>query len=349
MSDRLTTEELLEVRKNFRIDFAPVMLQRFFPNIFTSQSKFVVFEEINEDVPMAPLVLPLINGKPDKNEGFEATKLEPAYVKSTHKIDPEQSTQRLPGEALGGSLDPVTRLAMIRADSLQKEEKAILQRLEKIATDVLYDGSCTLVGDDYPARLIDYNRRAENTIKLSGIDKWSAMDKATYDPTEDLEEWASNCQGIASDFIFDKKSWALFISFKAVKEKRDTTQRGETTSIQTGPTIKRGAAEKAMQYKGTFGEFNLWLFAGEVMQADRSTLSLARENTILITPSSGDGSQAYGAIRDAKANAAGVISVSRYPKNWFSDGDVSEEWIQTQCAPLLVPDNPNNVVAVTVD
>ncbi len=56
---------------------------------------------------------------------------------------------------------------------------------------------------------------------------------------------------------------------------------------------------------------------------------------------------AYGGIKDAKANANGIVKAKRYPKNWFTD-DPSVEYLQTQAAPLPVVPNPNDFVHVEV-
>ncbi|MCH2058303.1 MAG: major capsid protein, partial [Thalassotalea sp.] len=70
-------------------------------------------------------------------------------------------------------------------------------------------------------------------------------------------------------------------------------------------------------------------------------------NKILLGNSSYDGVRCYGAIQDVDANDEGVVSASRYPKNW-KQPDPSVEYIMTQSAPLMVTPDPNAFVDVTV-
>lgn len=52
------------------------------------------------------------------------------------------------------------------------------------------------------------------------------------DPTDDIEAYALNASGVVNIIVFDPKGWALFRSFKAVKEKLDT-RRGSNSELET--------------------------------------------------------------------------------------------------------------------
>ena len=75
-------------------------------------------------------------------------------------------------------------------------------------------------------------RSAANNITQSGSTEWSKRDKSTYDPTDDIEAYALNASGVVNIIVFDPKGWALFRSFKAVKEKLDT-RRGSNSELET--------------------------------------------------------------------------------------------------------------------
>jgi len=75
-------------------------------------------------------------------------------------------------------------------------------------------------------------RSAANNITQSGGTEWSKRDKSTYDPTDDIEAYALNASGVVNIIVFDPKGWALFRSFKAVKEKLDT-RRGSHSELET--------------------------------------------------------------------------------------------------------------------
>ena len=75
-------------------------------------------------------------------------------------------------------------------------------------------------------------RSAANNITQSGSTEWSKRDKSTYDPTDDIEAYALNASGVVNIIVFDPKGWALFRSFKAVREKLDT-RRGSHSELET--------------------------------------------------------------------------------------------------------------------
>ncbi|KAA9950728.1 major capsid protein E, partial [Escherichia coli] len=77
---------------------------------------------------------------------------------------------------------------------------------------------------------VDMGRSAANNITQSGGTEWSKRDKSTYDPTDDIEAYALNASGVVNIIVFDPKGWALFRSFKAVRDKLDT-RRGSHSEL----------------------------------------------------------------------------------------------------------------------
>ncbi|MCV5760653.1 major capsid protein, partial [Escherichia coli] len=108
---------------------------------------------------------------------------------------------------------------------------------------------------------VDMGRSAANNITQSGGTEWSKRDKSTYDPTDDIEAYALNASGVVNIIVFDPKGWALFRSFKAVKEKLDT-RRGSHSELETA--VKD--LGKAVSYKGMYGDVAIVVYSGQYVE-----------------------------------------------------------------------------------
>ncbi len=121
---------------------------------------------------------------------------------------------------------------------------------EKLRREV--KGKYTMTGEAFDPVEVDMGRSAANNITQSGGTEWSKRDKSTYDPTDDIEAYALNASGVVNIIVFDPKGWALFRSFKAVKEKLDT-RRGSNSELETavkdlGEAVSYNRADR--QYAG---------------------------------------------------------------------------------------------------
>lgn len=204
---------------------------------------------------------------------------------------------------------------------------------------VLY-GKYTMTGDKFDPVEVDMGRSAVNNIIQAGGAAWSGKDKETYDPTEDIEAYALNASGVVNIIVFDPKGWALFRSFKAVREKLDT-RRGSNSELETA--LKD--LGKAVSYKGMYGDVAIVVYAGQYIEGDTKKnylpdLSMVLGNTLA------RGLRTYGAIQDVDALNAGINSSTRYPKNWIQTGDPAREFTMVQSAPLMLLADPDEFVSV---
>ncbi len=129
--------------------------------------------------------------------------------------------RRLPDEDPQNLADPAYRRRRIIMQNMRDEELAIAQVEEMQAVSAVLKGKYTMTGEAFDPVEVDMGRSAANNITQSGGTEWSKRDKSTYDPTDDIEAYALNASGVVNIIVFDPKGWALFRSFKAVKEKLD--------------------------------------------------------------------------------------------------------------------------------
>jgi hypothetical protein len=342
MFNALSTSTMLDIVKTVG-KFEPFFLTLFFPSVITFEDESIHFDKVSEEVVMAPFVSPVVAGKVHKERGGVLAKFTPAYVKPKNVVKPSQTMKRRPGESYLGDLTPAQRKQAAITSHLMNQDKAITFREEWMAAQAILTGSVTVKGEDYPEQVVDFNRSAANNISLAGGAKWDAVDPETYDPTDDLTNWAEKSTGATNLIVMGKTAWTKFSSFAAVKAKLDN-RRGSSSNMETA-TKDLGLVTS---YKGFFGDVEIWVYTGQYVDPDTSVKSYYMPvNMILMGNRAYEGVRAYGAIQDVTASDEGIVAASRWSKNWQTP-DPSAEYVMTQSAPLMVTPDADAFVAVTV-
>lgn len=342
MFNAINTSTMLEVVERVG-KFEPFFLRLFFPNAMTFNTETIHFDDISEEIVMAPFVAPVVAGKVHKERGGVLKSFKPGYLKPKHVVKPGKNLKRRPGESFLGDMTPAQRKQAAIVDHLVNQDRAITYREEWMAAQAVLTGQIIVESEDHPQVLMDYNRSAANNITLTGPAKWDTVNAESYDPTDDITNWAENADGAINVIVMGKGAWTRFSSFKAVKDKLDT-RRGSASQMETA-TKDLG---KVVSFKGYFGDVEIWVYTGQYTDPETNTKHYYMpEEMILLGNMSYDGVRAYGAIQDVKANDEGVVAASRWPKNWQQE-DPSVEYVMTQSAPLMVTPNPDEFVAVKV-
>lgn len=341
LDDVFTTADLYAAIKTIRIP-STFFLDRYFvaPPKFSTQ-EHIVFDEVLEGLPvMAPFVSPAVAAKSQERSGYQAKSFRPAYVKPKHAIKPRDFIQRLPGEALMGELSPQQRRDQTVLYLLGLQKRQILARLEWMAAQAVINGTVKVEGEDYPAQVVDFGRDKDNSIIISAAnDRWSNTDA---DIISQLESWSGKILSKTgyggADLIMSPETWAAFRKNKSVLEQADL-RRGVTNI----PTLDPQVAQEGAIFKGTYGEYSIYVYAGRFREQD-GTISRgleAGEVVMVAAPSEGGtggiyGVRAFGAIQDADS----LQAIDIFPKTWINQ-DPSSEMLMSQSAPLMIPGRPN--------
>ncbi len=243
-----TTAQLLAANeKKFKFD--PLFLRLFFRESYPFTTEKVYLSQIPGLVNMALYVSPIVSGEVIRSRGGSTSEFTPGYVKPKHEVNPQMTLRRLPDEDPQNLADPAYRRRRIIMQNMRDEELAIAQVEEMQAVSAVLKGKYTMTGEAFDPVEVDMGRSAANNITQSGGTEWSKRDKSTYDPTDDIEAYALNASGVVNIIVFDPKGWALFRSFKAVREKLDT-RRGSNSELETA--VKD--LGEAVSYKGMYGD-----------------------------------------------------------------------------------------------
>ena len=334
-----TTAQLLAVNeKKFKFD--PLFLRIFFRESYPFSTEKVYLSQIPGLVNMALYVSPVISGKVIRSRGGTTSEFTPGYVKPKHEVNPQMTLRRLPDEDPQKLTDPAYRRRRIILQNMKDEELAIAQVEEMQAVSAVLSGKYTMTGEAFEPVEVDMQRSAKNNIVQAGAAAWSARDKETYDPTDDIETYAVNASGVVNIIVFDPKGWSLFRSFKAVKDKLDT-RRGSNSELETA--LKD--LGQAVSYKGMYGDVAIVVYAGQYVEGGVQKNYLP-DNTMVLGNTQARGLRTYGCIQDVDAQREGINASARYPKNWVQSGDPAREFTMIQSAPLMLLADADEFVSV---
>lgn len=334
-----TTAQLLAANEQ-KFKFDPLFLRLFFRESYPFTTEKVYLSQIPGLVNMALYVSPIVSGEVIRSRGGSTSEFTPGYVKPKHEVNPQMTLRRLPDEDPQNLADPAYRRRRIIMQNMRDEELAIAQVEEMQAVSAVLKGKYTMTGEAFDPVEVDMGRSEENNITQSGGTEWSKRDKSTYDPTDDIEAYALNASGVVNIIVFDPKGWALFRSFKAVKEKLDT-RRGSHSELETA--VKD--LGKAVSYKGMYGDVAIVVYSGQYVE-NGVKKNFLPDNTMVLGNTQARGLRTYGCIQDADAQREGINASARYPKNWVTTGDPAREFTMIQSAPLMLLADPDEFVSV---
>ena len=325
------------------------LLDAFFPQVQTEVSEEIHFDIDSSRPTLAPFVSPLVAGKAQVEDGFTTKSFKPAYVKEKRRFNPNDPMKRQIGEAIGGTMTPAQRREFALNRSLARMLERLTRRKEWMASSVLRTGTVTVVGDDYPSKLVDFGRAAGNTVALTSGDRWGETDISPYD---DVQTWIgtvqSNGGGAVTKVVMDPKAWALFWADPTVQKLLDLRRPVGTEGLYNGLVVRgqtdAGMAPKFEMYHGNIGSVEFWTYSQPYTDDAGSTANFMPDYTVILAGPALEGVRAYGAVLD---EAAGYQALEYFVKSWL-ENDPAVRWLLLQCAPLIVPYRPNASFCATV-
>ena len=127
-----TTIDLIGVVPNLKTAQS-FLLDRFFPNIVTSDTEEVAIDVDIGKRRMAPFVSPLVEGRLVEQRRFQTNSFKPAYVKDKRAPDLLKPVRRTIGERIGGALTGAEReMANLEAEMTDQVD-ILTRRLEWMA------------------------------------------------------------------------------------------------------------------------------------------------------------------------------------------------------------------------
>lgn len=327
-------------------------LDKFFPNMVISPTEDIHFDVQFKTRRLAPFVSPNAPGKLMNEQGYATKTLRPAYVKPKTVFNPNSAIKRSAGEQIGGNLSPLQRYQTRINNVLMDQVDTIMRRMEWMAVQGLVNGSITISGDQYPETEVDFGRKSQHSIALTGGNLWDANTPPNI--LAQLMDWKlmilQATGANALDVVMDVDAWKKFIENTYVKERFVRFQGSSQTTLQSGQPLGEGGT-----FMGTIDGFNIWVYAAWYIDDDGTEQPMLDSGRVILTGPQLAGTRAFGAILDeaawspeiAGATQPGLISVPIFPKSWI-ENDPPQRQIMCQSAPLVVPTRVNASVSAKV-
>lgn len=330
----------------------PFFLDLFFTSMQQFDTEKVAFDRVDRARRLAPFVSPNVAGKPMRQQGYQTFDFAPAYVKPKSIVDSTRPLKRMAGERLLGAMTPEERYRRIIAELMAEQQNQIVRTEEWMAAQELLNGAVVVSGDDYPAMTVDFARPANQTIVLTGGNRWGQSGVSALGSLRSWNTTIMQASGFnATVVIMDPLAEQLFINDTAVLEilnNRVNTPVGADFKIGNLQIagVQSGAIGSEVKYLGSIGEFEIFVYQQLYTNADGTVSQMMPNNTVIMAnPEGVQGTRLYGAIRDAEA---GFRPLARYPKMWRME-DPSVTFLMTQSAPLPVMGWPQASLSATVN
>ncbi|CBG89338.1 major capsid protein [Citrobacter rodentium] len=348
MKNIFDTSVLVQVVPNLKTS-QNWLLDRFFPNVVTSDQEEVA---IDVDVGlrrMSPFVSPLVEGKLVESRTYQTNTFKPAYIKDKRAPDLRKPIRRQIGERIGGEYTAAEREMLNLQFEMADQIDMINRRLEWMAASALTTGTVTVSGDGYETRVVNFGRDPSLTVTLSGSDVWPltvAAGATNTRPSDDIEDWQTRVLqksgAVATDLIFTNKSWRAFRLDTTIKDNAITFPALSPfgNQVNAGAQIMKGAV-----YKGRWGNFDLWLYNDWFIDPeDNKEKPLIPDGAVLMSCADLMGTRAFGVIMDPAFNY-GPLAYA--PKTWVKE-DPAQRLLLMQSAPLVIPSRVNASLCATV-
>jgi hypothetical protein len=333
------TATLVQVVPNLKVA-QQFLLDRFFTNLVTADSEEVA---IDVDVGlrrMAPFVSPLVEGKLVEQRRYQTNVFKPAYIKDKRAPDLRKPVRRMIGERIGGEFDGQEREMANLAMEMTDQIDILNRRLEWMAAQALLTGTVPIVGEGYPAVVVDFGRDPSLTVALTGTAEWTTANilAGTASPTADIEAWqhqilkASGARVV--DIVFTPTAFSRFLADQVLKGVVFyPTLAGFGNQVNPGAQIDQGAV-----YKGQWGQYNLWVYNDWYIDpVTNEEMPMLPDGSVVLSGPALQGTRAFGMIMDPAFNYAAMPYA---PKTWLNE-DPAQRFIMMQSAPIVIPSRVN--------
>lgn len=324
-------------------------LNLLFNNEMHFETEWIEFEKITDQRKLAPLVVPMAQGRPIYTEAAALARVKPAYVKPKDPVSLARILKRRPGQmgtgAPGGT--PQSRYNAIIGDIMRAHRDAIERRWEWMASEAVQDGLVVLADESYPSTTVDFNRDPAHTIQLTAGNYWGESGVSILD---DIEAWRTMVNkakfgGPTNRLTIGADVWAVM---RKDPEIRELLKASDFASSNNGMELNLGLRDpqdsKAQRVGRLSGTLEVWIYSDYYQDEFGNMVEFLDPRDVVLTGPNVQGVRCFGAILDSDAN---FQALSMFPKMWKNQ-DPSVTYCMTQSAPLMVPVNPNNTLKARV-
>jgi hypothetical protein len=341
------TAALIQVVPNL-LTSQQFLLDKFFPNIVTSDTEFLSIDVDIGKRRMAPFVSPMVEGKLVESRRYQTNTFKPAYIKDKRAPDLRKPIRRMIGERIGGDMTGAEREMANVEFEMADQIDMLSRRLEWMAASVLQTATVTIAGDGFPTSVVDFGRDSSLTVALTGSMQWTPANVTaspqTATPALNIEDWQrrilKKSGAVVTDIIFTTFAWEGFIADPLLKGAIYYPRLGEAgNSIDIGPRIQKGAVSK-----GRWGQYALWIYNDWFVDDTNIEQPMLTDGSVILGGPDMMGTRAFATILDPAFNYA---SMPFAPKTWVKE-DPAQRYLMMQSSPIVIPSRVNAALGANV-
>lgn len=342
------TNQLIQMVPNLKKS-QKFLLDKFFPNIVMSDTEFVSIDVDVGKRRMSPFVSPLVEGKLVEQRRYQTNIFKPAYIKDKRAPDLRKPIRRMIGERIGGTMSGAEREQANLVFEMEDQIDMLDRRLEWMGAQALTKGTVLVVGDGFPAVLVDFGRDPSLTVTLAGNNQWGVTANFNAEgrdplPANYIEKWQhlilKKSGAKVTDIVFTTTPWEMFCNdikvFPVIAQDKMQSYGNRTNP---GAEIERGAV-----YKGRWGQYDLWVYNDWYVDDNNVEQMMVPDGTVILAGQDLMGTRAFGQILDPAFN---YQALPYAPKTWVEE-DPAQRLLMMQSSPLVIPSRVNACFAATV-
>lgn len=241
--------------------------------------------------------------------GYKTEVFQPAYFKALDSVEFEE----LDARQFGGNLyeSPIYADALIQ---LAGEHYDRWNRTkEYLASQILRIGQVNITGQDYATYTLDFGRKAELSVTLTGADRWGESGNEGK-PMKDIEDFVENLDKPCKRITFGHNAWKNFKADPAFEKLVDTRYRNITEAQrELGATqMPEDRSDIEVGRLPSLG-VTLYTYKDYITDIEGNQIDLIGTDEVIFTPDPALGTVGYARIKDTAANYKGMPI---FFKNW---------------------------------
>lgn len=351
----ITFEKLVKVASKLNVT-PSVLRDRFFSNaqFFIDGEIPVEFEKNGKQV--APFVAPEVGGKVMERDKksvsvYEAPEVAPQRVITRKNLlRAEMSNDIVIVDGYDTSTPESRKAALIRKD-LVDLDNAITRREEWMCSQILFTGQVLVQGEGYNEVVQFWDQSDKPYEELSGAALWTAP--ATSDPLADFEFGIKQVQTRSgytpTEVWLHPNDWAL----AAASEKLQKQLNQLNTNVGTIDQASK-ATGNGVRLVANLAGLNVYTYSQSVtiqnQDGTQTAVELVPEGKILFANPEAETMMAYGVVQvnDVKNQDIKFAALKRVPNMYLNQKNPAGIVVETKCAPLPVPLEPDAFYVIKV-
>jgi len=325
----------------------PKMFMQFFKNKDRFDTEIIELDKKFKGAKVAEFVNPDAVADGREKLSFDNYVFKLPTMQDSVDLTAKELKKRLMGQSVYTQTTSAAKAAVLVKEIQTEQMEYVETKMEVMATEAMFDGTITVLGKG-ENRVIDFDRKAANTIDLGAGNYWDQAAGAPEDDIETFIDVIAQDGSTATHMIGRTSTMRVFVKDEAIAADLDN-RRKELGGI----TFESMLAISGAIYYGTYKEIELWGFDGNYIDKDGTAQKAVPEKKVVMLSAVNSNTDTCGYAPDMDidfSSIKGNSKASKDSRNFISKitkgkKTIDVEAIQTR-APMLI--DANSTIVATV-